>query len=83
MTGRFLLEEAVPGFEVGCAVLGNESSPSGPVDEIELSRGFFNYDGEVHPQDLRHPLSRPDLPGKGRGNPGGGQGASTGRWTAG
>lgn len=38
-----LLEEAVPGFEVGCAVLGNEQLTVGAVDEIELSRGFFDY----------------------------------------
>ncbi len=38
-----LLEEAVPGFEVGCAVLGNETLTVGAVDEIELSQGFFDY----------------------------------------
>lgn len=37
------LEEAVEGFEVGCAVLGNETLTVGRVDEIELSDGFFNY----------------------------------------
>lgn len=39
-----LLEAAVPGFEVGCAVLGNEALTVGLVDEIELSGGFFNYE---------------------------------------
>lgn len=38
-----LLEEAVPGFEVGCAVLGREALTTGAVDEIELSQGFFDY----------------------------------------
>ena len=38
-----LVEEAVPGFEVGCAVLGNENLIIGEVDEIELSSGFFDY----------------------------------------
>lgn len=38
-----LLEEAIPGFEVGCAVLGNETLTVGAVDEIELSQGFFDY----------------------------------------
>lgn len=42
--GEILLEEAVPGFEVGCAVLGNEAPETGLVDEIELSRGFFDYE---------------------------------------
>ena len=41
---RVLLEEAVSGFEVGCAVLGNEVLTVGHVDEIELSGGFFNYE---------------------------------------
>ncbi|MFR1615976.1 MAG: D-alanine--D-alanine ligase family protein [Dysosmobacter welbionis] len=41
--GEFLLEEASPGFEVGCAVLGNRELTVGAVDEVELSRGFFNY----------------------------------------
>lgn len=38
------LEEAIPGFEVGCAVMGNETLTIGAVDEIELSAGFFDYD---------------------------------------
>ena len=41
---EILLEEAVPGFEVGCAVLGNEELTVGAVDEIELSQGFFDYE---------------------------------------
>ena len=40
---EILLEEAVPGFEVGCAILGNEELTVGAVDEIELSDGFFNF----------------------------------------
>ena len=39
-----LLEEAVPGFEVGCAVLGSEELTVGQVDEIELSQGFFDFE---------------------------------------
>ena len=39
-----LLEETISGFEVGCAVLGNEELTVGLVDEIELSDGFFNYE---------------------------------------
>ncbi len=38
-----LLEEAVTGFEVGCAVLGNEVLTVGAVDEIELAGGYFDY----------------------------------------
>ncbi|MCI8818023.1 MAG: D-alanine--D-serine ligase VanG [Oscillibacter sp.] len=43
---RILLEEAIPGFEVGCAVLGNTGETEltvGAVDEIELSGGFFDF----------------------------------------
>lgn len=38
-----IVEEAVEGFEVGCAILGKEDLTVGRVDEIELSEGFFNY----------------------------------------
>lgn len=38
-----ILEEAIPGFEVGCAVLGNEVLTVGEPDEIELAGGFFNF----------------------------------------
>ncbi len=40
---HIILEEAVPGFEVGCAVLGNETLTVGEPDEIELAGGFFNF----------------------------------------
>ncbi len=39
-----ILEEQIRGFEVGCAVLGNEELIIGEVDEIELSDGFFDYE---------------------------------------
>ena len=41
--GEVVLEQAVPGFEVGCAVMGNDTLTVGEVDEIELSGGFFDY----------------------------------------
>lgn len=40
---RVLLEEAIPGFEVGCAVLGNDRLTIGELDEIELAGGFFSF----------------------------------------
>ncbi len=45
---KVIVEEAVDGFEVGCAILGNETLTIGEVDEIELSQhdtspGFFDY----------------------------------------
>ena len=41
---ELLLEEAIPGFEVGCAVLGTDKLTVGAVDEIELSQGFFDFE---------------------------------------
>ncbi len=38
-----IVEEAIPGFEVGCAVLGNNELTVGEVDEIELAGGFFDF----------------------------------------
>lgn len=38
-----ILEQMITGFEVGCAILGNEELTVGEVDEIELSDGFFDY----------------------------------------
>lgn len=38
-----IVEEAIEGFEVGCAVLGMDELTVGRVDEIELSHGFFDY----------------------------------------
>ena len=40
---RILLEEAVGGFEVGCAVLGSRELITGEIDEIELAGGFFDF----------------------------------------
>jgi D-alanine---D-serine ligase len=38
-----IIEETIEGFEVGCAVLGNQDLMIGEVDEIELSDGFFDF----------------------------------------
>jgi D-alanine---D-serine ligase len=40
---KAIVEEAVDGFEVGCAILGNDTLTIGELDEIELSQGFFDY----------------------------------------
>ena len=45
---KVVIEEAVPGFEVGCAVLGREELTVGLVDEIELAGGFFDYTEKYH-----------------------------------
>ncbi len=38
-----IIEENIEGFEVGCAILGNQELIIGEVDEIELSEGFFDF----------------------------------------
>lgn len=38
-----LVEEEVPGFEVGCAVLGEDSFTVGRVDEIETPHPLFDF----------------------------------------
>lgn len=40
---RVLLEENISGFEVGCAVMGNDALFTGELDEIELEQGFFDF----------------------------------------
>lgn len=40
---KIVVEETVPGFEVGCAIMGNEELIIGEVDEIELTHGFFDF----------------------------------------
>ena len=41
---ELLLERAVPGFELGCAVLGSGELTVGVPDEIALSQGFFDFE---------------------------------------
>lgn len=41
---QIMLEEAVPGIEIGCAILGNDTLTLGELDEIALADdGFFNF----------------------------------------
>jgi D-alanine--(R)-lactate ligase len=48
---KVLIEQAVLGTEVGCAVLGNGSELIvGAVDQIELLRGIFRIHQEVEPE---------------------------------
>lgn len=42
--GSVIIEESVDGFETGCAVVGNHELITGRIDEIELTRGFFDYE---------------------------------------
>jgi len=48
---KVLIEEAVVGSEVGCAVLGNDPDLlAGEVDQIALSHGFFRIHQEDEPE---------------------------------
>lgn len=48
---KVLIEEAVAGSEIGCALLGDESDPvTGEVDRIALSHGFFRIHQEDAPE---------------------------------
>lgn len=40
---EIIIEEEIEGFEVGCAIMGNDILTVGRVDEIELSQGFFDF----------------------------------------
>ncbi|MBB6451673.1 D-alanine---D-serine ligase [Salirhabdus euzebyi] len=40
---QVIVEENIEGFEVGCAILGNETLTVGEIDEIELTTEFFDY----------------------------------------
>jgi D-alanine---D-serine ligase len=40
---RVIIEEFIEGFEVGCAILGNDDLIVGEVDEIELESGYFDF----------------------------------------
>ncbi|MDO4540322.1 MAG: D-alanine--D-serine ligase VanG [Syntrophomonadaceae bacterium] len=48
-----IIEESVPGFEVGCAVLGHDELLLGLPDEIELSHGFFDFTEKYSLQNSR------------------------------
>jgi D-alanine--(R)-lactate ligase len=48
---KVLIEEAVVGSEVGCALLGNDTDLiAGEVDRIALSHGFFRIHQESEPE---------------------------------
>jgi D-alanine--(R)-lactate ligase len=48
---KVLIEEAVIGSEVGCAILGNDQDLlAGEVDRIALSHGFFRIHQEIEPE---------------------------------
>jgi D-alanine--(R)-lactate ligase len=67
---KVLIEEAVVGSEVGCAILGNESDLiAGEVDRIALSHGFFRIHQEDAPEsgsENSTPIVPADIPARAR-----------------
>jgi D-alanine--(R)-lactate ligase len=63
---KVLIEQAVVGSEVGCAVLGSDRDPiAGEVDRIALSHGFFRIHQESEPEigsDNSTPIVPADIP---------------------
>ncbi len=45
------VEEEIPGFEVGCAVMGTDKLTVGRVDEVEVSGGFFGFEEKYRGRD--------------------------------
>lgn len=43
---KVLLETTIEGFEVGCAVMGNDILTVGSIDEIDTKNDFFDYEGK-------------------------------------
>lgn len=50
---KLLVEKAITGFEVGCAVLGNNNLVIGEIDEIETHRAFFDFEGKYEMNDSK------------------------------
>ena len=67
---KVLVEEAVVGREVGCAVLGNDGElVTGEVDRIALTHGFFRIHQEDSPEtgsDNSTPIVPADIPAESR-----------------
>ncbi|OLT16186.1 D-alanine--(R)-lactate ligase VanA-Sc [Pseudonocardia sp. CNS-139] len=67
---KVLVEEAVAGSEVGCAVLGNDPDlTTGEVDRIALSHGFFRIHQESAPEsgsENSTPVVPADIPAESR-----------------
>lgn len=47
------VEEEIPGFEVGCAVVGTDVLTVGRVDEVETAGGFFGFEEKYQGRDAQ------------------------------
>ncbi|WP_328993422.1 D-alanine--(R)-lactate ligase [Kribbella sp. NBC_01245] len=67
---KVLIEEAVVGSEVGCAILGNDGDlVAGEVDRIALTHGFFRIHQEEEPEvgsENSTPIVPADIPAETR-----------------
>lgn len=48
--GKILVEKTIEGFEIGCAVMGNEELFAGSIDEIRLQGSIFDFEGKYQDQ---------------------------------
>lgn len=48
---KVLVEGAIDGFEIGCAVLGDEELQTGEIDEIEMAGKVFDFAGKYEMKD--------------------------------
>lgn len=44
--GKILVEETIDGFEIGCAVMGNQEIKTGSCDEIVIEGKIFDFEGK-------------------------------------
>ncbi len=49
--GKILVEKAIDGFEIGCAVMGDETLETGEIDEIEMKGKIFDFEGKYEMKD--------------------------------
>lgn len=49
--GKILVEHAIDGFEIGCAVMGDEEVVTGEIDEIEIAGKVFDFAGKYAMQE--------------------------------
>lgn len=45
-----MVEEAIIGREIACAVMGNDELIVGEVDEVELKNGFYDFEAKYFPK---------------------------------
>lgn len=48
-----LIEETIPGFEVGCAIIGNEVLFSGEPDEIRIDTDFYDFNAKYNSKESK------------------------------